>query len=123
MASKLPPAKISDLTVEVDAAPMDTSLGEVAWATVAITYVSGGVEPTLAIRVPVPWAEPDKPREALRRARQLIDHACAHSDLNMSANMNAPDMVPDVFEDTALEGLTQELGITSPASRPARSRR
>ena len=121
MASKLPPAKISDLTVEVDAAPMDTALGEVAWATVSITYVSGGVEPTLAIRVPVPWAEPDKPREALRRARQLIDHACAYSDLNISANMNAAP--PEIFEETVLEGLSQELGITPPATKPARSRR
>ena len=120
MAPKLPHAKISDLTVEVDAAPMDTALGEVAWATVAITYVSGGVEPTLAIRVPVPWAEPDKPREALRRARQLIDHACAYSDLNMTANVNAAP--PEIFEETVLEGLAQELGITPPATKPARSR-
>ena len=112
MASKLPAAKISDLTVEVDAAPVDTALGEVAWATVAVTYVSGGVEPTLAIRVPVPWTEPDKPREALRRARQLIDHACASPSLN-----TAP---PDMFEDTMLEGLTQELGITPPVTKPAR---
>jgi len=118
MASKLPPAKISDLTVEVDAAPMDTSLGEVAWATVAITYVSGGVEPTLAIRVPVPWGEPDKPGEALRRARQLIDHACAHSDLNMAPATPPPEM----FEETMLEGLAQELGIAPPTTKPARSR-
>jgi len=115
MASKLPPAKISDLTVEVDAAPVDTSAGEVAWATVAITYVSGGVEPTLAIRVPVPWSEPDKQSEALRRARQLIDHACASPSLNA-----AP---PDLFEETVLEGLTQELGISPPATRPGRSGR
>jgi len=115
MASKLPPAKIADLTVEVDASPVDTALGEVAWATVAITYVSGGVEPTLAIRVPVPWAEPDKQGEALRRARQLIDHACASPSLNI-----AP---PDLFEDTALEGLAQELGIAPPATRPERSKR
>ena len=113
MASKLPAAKIVDLTVEVDASPVDTSLGEVAWATVAITYVSGGVEPTLAIRVPVPWAEPDKQGEALLRARQLIDHACACPSLNI-----AP---PDLFEDTALDGLTQELGIAPPATRPGRS--
>lgn len=118
MASKLPPAKISDLTVETDASPTDTAMGEVAWATVAITYVSGGVEPTLAIRVPVPWSEPDKPREALRRARQLIDHACAHSDLNVPP---VTDAAPDIFEATALEGLAQELGIAAPTTRPART--
>jgi hypothetical protein len=116
MAGKLPAAKISDLTVEIDSVPVETSLGEVAWATVAIAYVSGGVEPTLAIRVPVPWSEVDKEREALRRARQLIDHACTFPGLNAAPS-------PGLLEDTALEGLAQELGITPPATRPARSRR
>lgn len=110
MASKLPSAKISDLTVEIDASPVDTSMGEVAWATVAITYVSAGVEPTLAIRVPVPWSESDKKQEALRRARALIDHACASSGLNIAAS-------PDVFEEAPLDGLTQELGITPPSTK------
>ncbi len=112
MASTLPPATILDLTVEVDASPVDTPTGEVAWATVAITYVSGGLEPTLAIRVPVPWAEPDRQREALRRARQLIDHACGFSGLN--------EPPPDLFAETVLEGLSQKLGISPPATRPAR---
>lgn len=115
MGEKLPVAKISDLTVEIDSIPVDTSLGEVAWATVAITYVSGGVEPTLAIRVPVPWDEPDKEREALRRARQLIDHACTFPGLAASS--------PGILEDTLLEGVTQELGITPPTTKPPRSRR
>lgn len=97
MAEKLPAAKISDLTVEIDSVPVDTSLGEVAWATVAITYVCGGVEPTLAIRVPVPWEEADKEREALRRARELIDHACTFPGLAQ------PVSSPGMLEDTALE--------------------
>jgi len=117
MAESLPAARISDLTVEIDSVPVDTSLGEVAWATVAITYVSGGVEPTLVIRVPVPWSEPDKEREALRRARQLIDHACAFSGLAQ------PVVSPGMLEDTVLEGLAQELGMAPPTTRPARRRR
>ena len=112
MAEKLPATKISDLTVEIDSVPVDTSLGEVAWATVAITYVSGGVEPTLAIRMPVPWNEQDKEREALRCARRLIDHACTFAGLTGTS--------PDMLQDTVLEGLTQELGITPPTTRPAR---
>lgn len=114
MAEKLPAAKISDLTVELDASPVATSLGEVVWATVAITYASGGVEPTLAIRVPVPWSEPDKEREALRRARRLIDHACTFPGLTETS--------PETPQGTALEGLTQELGITAPTTQPATTR-
>ena len=117
MGERLPAAKISDLTVEIDSVPVDTSLGEIAWATVAITYVSGGVEPTLAMRVPVPWSEQDKEREALRRARQLIDHAGAFPGLAQ------PVAAPGVMEDTVLEGLAQELGMTPPTTRPARRRR
>ncbi len=116
MAEKLPAAKISDLTVEVDAVPVDTALGEVAWATVAITYVSGGVEPTLAIRVPVPWEEKDKDGEALRRARRLIDHACTFPGLNAMPS-------PGILEDSLLEGVAQELGLTPPTAKPARGRR
>jgi hypothetical protein len=115
MAEKPPAAKISDLTVELDASPVATALGEVTWATVAITYVSGGVEPTLAIRVPVPWREADKEREALRRARRLIDHACAFPRLTEGS--------PETAQDTALEGLAQELGITAPTTQPATSAR
>jgi hypothetical protein len=115
MAEKLPTAKISDLTVEVDAIPVDTSAGEVAWATVSITYVSGALEPTLAIRVPVPWNEPDKEREALRLARRLIDHACTFPGLTGTS--------PDMLQDTVLEGLTQELGFTPPTTRPTRRHR
>ena len=116
MAEKSLAAKISDLTVEVDATPVDTSLGEVAWATVAITYVSGGVEPTLAIRVPVPWDEKDKEGEALRRARRLIDHACTFPGLNAAPG-------PGRLEGTLLEGVTQELGISPPTTKAARERR
>ncbi len=114
MAEKFPSVKISDLTVEIDSVPVETSLGEVAWATVAITYVSGGVEPTLAIRVPVPWSEADKEREALRRARQLIDHACTFPGLAQQVSS------PGILEGTALEGLAQELGISEPKTQPNR---
>jgi hypothetical protein len=117
MAEKQPPAKISELTVEVDSIPVDTPLGEIVWATVAITYVSGGVEPTLALRVPVPWEEQNKEREALRRARQLIDHACTFPGLNLV------ESGPAMLQDTVLEGLSQELGMSPPTTRPARGRR
>lgn len=118
MADKLS-AKIAELTVEIDNSAVESSAGTVAWATVAITYVSGDLEPTLAIRVPVPWGEADKRREALRRARQLIDHACTASGLNMVQ----PAETPGILEDTVLEGLSQELGIAPPATKPARARR
>lgn len=111
MAEKLG-AKITDLTVEIDASPVESSFGAVAWATVAISYASGDLEPTLAVRVPVPWAESDKRREALRRARQLIDHACTASGLN---GTQAPEP-PGVLEGTVLEGLSQELGISEPTT-------
>ncbi len=117
MADKLS-AKIAELTVEIDKTAVESTAGPVAWATVAITYVSGDLEPTLAIRVPVPWGEPDKRREALRRARQLIDHACVASGLNAAA----PEP-PGVLEDTLLEGLSQELGISEPTTKPARARK
>lgn len=116
MAQMMPGAKIIDLTVEIDSRPIESATGLVAWATVAITYASGDLEPTLAIRVPVPWSHEDKKREALSRARQLIDHACTASGLNMVA----PPAAPGIMEDTVLEGLPQELGISEPTTKAGR---
>jgi hypothetical protein len=114
MADKLPKAKLTDLTVDLDPVPVDTALGKMVWATVAITYAMGDLEPTLAIRVVIPATEGDQRNEALRRARQLIDHAC--SSLPATALPGAQQ--PGVLEGTVLEGLSQELGLAEPRTRP-----
>ena len=116
MAETVPRAKITDLTVDIDASPVDSMLGEVVWATVAITYASGDLEPTLAIRVPVPASEPDARSAALRRARQLIDHACTTLPTASSGPRE-----PGILKDTVLEGISQELGLTEPTAKPSRS--
>jgi len=113
MADKLPRAKLTDLTVDLDSAPIDTALGKMVWATVAITYAMGDLEPTLAIRVAVPAAEGDKRNEALRRARQLIDHACT----TLPAATPPGGQQSGILEGTVLEGLSQELGLAEPRTR------
>ena len=80
MMLKVSGAKIVDLDVSLDATPVDTRLGPVVWASVTIQYTLAGLSPCVTIRVPLPWREgettQDRRAEALRCARQLIDHAC-----------------------------------------------
>jgi hypothetical protein len=113
MAEPPPRAKITDLTVDIDASPVDFMLGEVVWATVAITYASGDLEPTLAIRVPVPASERDARNEALRRARQLIDHARTTLPITTAPGSHQPG----ILKDTVLEGISQKLGLTEPTTK------
>lgn len=122
MAVRFPNAKITDLVVTIEPGPIETPLGPVAWANVDIHYASGGVEPSLTIRVPVSWSDSesaaDRQAQALRRARQLIDHACTSPALAPET----PAGQAGVLEGTALEGLSQELGIRPPTTRPAKGR-
>ena len=122
MAAKLPNAKITDLVVKVETGPVATPLGLITWASVEIRYLSGGVEPSVTIRVPVSWtdseSDADRQAQALRRARQLIDHACTSPALAGEP----PAERAGLLEGTALEGLSQELGITQPTTKPLKVR-
>ena len=118
MNAQLPTAKIVDLTTTLDARPKLTASGVVLWASVELVYASPGASPKVTIRVPLPWSpeesEAERSHLALRAARQLIDHACAAMT---SAQSETP---PGILEGTILEGLSQELGISQPTTRPAR---
>jgi len=121
MASKPFAAKIVDLTTLLDPDLSLSPSGPVRWATVEILYAAEQFRPTVSIRIPVPWKKSDTDDElrsgALRFARQLIDHAC----VAMTPAAGAENS-PGVLEGTVLEGLSQELGISPPVTRPHRQR-
>ena len=81
-----------------------------------IKYISDGVEPLVTIKVPVPLVgmqtEAQRRHEALRRARKLIDDACAAIELDPEPS------VPEI-----IEGIAEELGVIAPTTAPRRSRR
>jgi hypothetical protein len=72
----------------------------------------------MTIRVPIEWdgnASDEAKRDlALRRARDLLDHACNAPGLarTTSAKMQPGEVVPP------LEGLAQELGLSDPTTKP-----
>jgi hypothetical protein len=91
-------------------------------------YTLQGIFPDITIRVPVPWntQEPKDQRraQALRSARQLIDHACRAAGIAPAEVETDP--VEDIIEATtpvALEGVTQELGLANPTAKPKSRRR
>jgi hypothetical protein len=98
-------------------------VGPVLWADVEITYTLAGLEPSVVIRVPVPFeageTEAQRKAHALRRARLLIDHACQAAGV---APEPAPaETIQDVIEQIvppALEGVAQELGLAAPTTKP-----
>ena len=108
--------KITELMTTVDNAVFQTSTGPMAWGTVEIFYLSDGLEPQVTIRVPVPvyetQSDEERRAEALRRARKLIDHACV--TMTPAESSSAGEI---------LEGLSEELGILSPTTKPRRPRR
>ncbi len=112
---KLGSAKIVDLSVSCEEAPVQLTSGAVLWASVTVTYAASGLLPSLRVRLPITWNENDTVEErkflALRGARQLIDHACAASGLGMETPAASP--VEDI-----INGLAQELGVTTPAAKP-----
>jgi len=116
MASKLTRSKIIDLVTTIDCEVVTSALGPMVWGTVEIRYTSEGIEPLVTIKVPVPLvamqSDAERRAEALRRARNLIDHACAAIEI---------DHEPSISE--TLEGIAEELGVIAPTSAPRLSRR
>jgi hypothetical protein len=112
---KLRSAKIVDLSVSFDDAPVPLSSGEVLWASVIVTYAVSGLLPSVRIRLPITWNDADTAEErkflALRGARQLIDHACIASGLGQDAAASSP-------VDAIITGLAQELGLSEPTTKP-----
>lgn len=116
-------AKVTDLETSFDAIPVPSVAGEVIWADVQIDYLLSGLMPSVTIRVPVPWSERDTPEErkakALRSARQLIEHACrAAGVIEPEAEKNVVEGILEAVTPPALAGLSQELGLARPKSRP-----
>jgi hypothetical protein len=102
--------KIVDFETNFDAAPVITQNGEIIWGEVRIVYTVSGIEPTVTIRVPVPWeanqTSEQRKSEGLRATRELIDHACRASALQSGRlEKSAGEMVEDVLP-SALAGLT-----------------
>ena len=128
MALKPSTAKITDFETSFDAVPAATPEGDVIWADVRIDYILSGLTPTVTIRVPVPWSERDTSEErkskALRCARQLIDHACRAAGVGAADTEidDSPAEVLDAVTPTALAGIAQELGLTTPTAAPRRQR-
>jgi hypothetical protein len=116
MAARIPRSKITDLVTTVDVEVFNSPVGPMVWGTVEISYVSDGLRPQIIIKVPIPVvaSQTDLQRraEALRRARNLIDHACV-------AIEPEPDE-PGILE--LVEGLVEELGVRPPSAGPKRAR-
>lgn len=127
MELKTNSAKVTDLSTRFETMPVETDAGPVLWADVEITYLLAGLAPTVAIRVPVPFVpgqtEAQRKSEALRQARLLIDHACqvaaipSEKPVSHSMQETLEEMLPD-----SLQGVAQELGLTKPTTKPAKSK-
>jgi hypothetical protein len=121
-------AKVVDLATNFDQAPMDTPIGPILWATVRIAYTLAGLAPTVDIRVPIPFeaseTETERRAQALRSARLLIDHACRAAGIVPEETSGDPvdALIADVVP-SALEGVSQELGISEPTAGPKWARR
>ena len=116
-------AHMIDLSTRFETLPVDTDAGPILWADIRIAYTLAGLDPTVDIRVPVPFeaGETDAQRKAkaLRSARLLINHACqaagVRADRPVSASIQEAieGMIP-----TSLVGVAQELGLISPTTKP-----
>lgn len=120
MVLKPSSAKVIDLSAAFDVGPEQSAEGPIVWATVRIVYSLQGLSPDIAIRVPVPWNAQDTQEQryaqALRSARQLIEHACRA--VGVAPAEAGSDLIEDVVEaitPAALEGVAQELGLASPS--------
>ena len=107
-------AKVTEIQVSWDAAPVAGADGPVFWATVEIHYVLQDLRPHLSIRVPVASdrdiGSESCRRQALQSARSLLNHACGAPAFSAS-DEPAPQEGP-------LEGLAQELGLAAPSTAP-----
>lgn len=129
MALKPSTAKITDFETSFDAVPVPSPEGDVIWSDVRIDYILSGLTPSVTIRVPVPWNERETPDErktnALRCARQLINHACRAAGVGAAEAEIDNSLVGEILDavtPTALEGIAQELGLATPTSKPRRAR-
>jgi hypothetical protein len=109
-------AKLIDLKTVLDPEPVPSREGPIVWATVTMEYTLAGLAPTVTISVPVPWladeTADERRAQALRAARQLIDHACRAAGIGpMEAADEPSESVIDAVTPPALEGLAQELGL------------
>jgi len=113
-------AKLIDLQVTFDAQPLPLAFGEITWAMVDLSYSTSGIGAEMTIRVPIAWdgdaSEAAKRDLALRRARDLLDHACNAPGLARAASSKMP---PGEVSGP-LEGLAQELGLSEPTTTPTR---
>jgi hypothetical protein len=91
---------------------------------VTIGYTLAALNPTVSIRVPVPWNDSENPdqrrAQALRYARQLIEHACRAAGVGPQETNVADDRIKNVIEGItpALQGVAQELGLATPTIEP-----
>ena len=120
-------AKLVEMQTRLDPEAVPSSVGPVLWATVRLDYVLAGLSPSMTIRVPVAWdkaqTEEERAAHALRNARLLIDHACQHYGAAQEDAAPEPVRATDMMLPSALEGLTQELGLTKPTTSPGRAKR
>jgi hypothetical protein len=97
-------AKVTELEISLDAVPVSSAAGMIAWADVQITYMLSDLAPIVTIRVPVPWNDSETLGErkgrALRSARQLIDHACR------AAGVGAPEPEMSNLIENAVDAVT-----------------
>ena len=123
-------AKVSEILVSYDAIPQQPSTASVIWATVEILYSLEGMSPHIAIRLPFTRTD-DVGSEACRAqtmgaARALLSHACSAPGMVGLGKTENRSFSADIDHDTepfrlhALEGITQELGLTKPTSKPVR---
>lgn len=116
-------AMVTDMDTAFDAVPVDSVDGAILWATVKIEYILSGLTPVVTIRIPIPYlpeeTEDRRRSQALRCARQLIDHACQAAGSKPEGEIPAPaTWVESIMP--ALEGVAQELGLEELTSRPKR---
>ena len=128
MAIRPNKAKVVDLDAVVESVPVDTPEGPVVWAAISIHYTLSGLSPSVTIRVPLSWkageSEAAQRGRALQSARLLIEHACRAAGVGPPSDdeeESPADMLEAVMP-AALQGLTQELGLASPATRPRRQK-
>ena len=118
-------AKVTDLHTTVEPDTVDTADGPILWATVRMDYTLSGVTPVVTIRVPIPFidgqSETERRGQALRCARQLIEHACRAAGIGSAE----PETEENPFEEaidsvapSALQGIAQELGLAKPTRQP-----
>lgn len=129
MALRPAMAKIIDLDTTVDVVPVESSEGPIVWATVKMEYTLAGLTPAVTICVPVPWkaeeSQDERRAQALRCARQLIEHACRAAGVGPAEPVSEGSAAESIIEATmpsGMEGLAQELGLSEPTRQPKKQR-